>query len=92
MINCAHPDHFKGVLNTEEAWTNRIKGLRANASKKSQAELDESETLDSGNEEELAKDDCDLKDHLPNFSFIGGCCGTDSTHLESICQWWFENN
>lgn len=92
MINCAHPEHFKGVLNTKEPWTKRIKGLRANASKKSHAELDGSETLDIGNKEELAKDYCDLRKHLPNLSIIGGCCGTDSTHLESICELWFENN
>ncbi len=92
MINCAHPEHFKGVLNPNESWTKRIKGLRANASKKSHAELDESETLDIGNREELANDYCDLRTHLPNLSIIGGCCGTDSTHLESICESWFENN
>jgi len=92
MINCAHPEHFKGVLSSNESWTKRIKGLRANASKKSHAELDESETLDIGNKEELANDYCDLRTHLPNLSIIGGCCGTDSTHLESICESWFENN
>lgn len=92
MINCAHPEHFKGVLNTNGSWVKRIKGLRANASKKSHAELNESETLDIGNKAELAKDYCDLRSYLPNLSIIGGCCGTDSTHLESICQSWFENN
>ena len=92
MINCAHPEHFRGVLSTNESWTKRIKGLRANASKKSHAELNESETLDIGNKKELANDYCDLRNHLPNLSIIGGCCGTDSTHLESICELWFENS
>ena len=92
MINCAHPEHFKSVLNTGESWIRRIKGLRANASKKSHAELDESETLDIGNKAELAQDYRDLRSQLPNLSIIGGCCGTDSTHLESICQLWFERN
>jgi S-methylmethionine-dependent homocysteine/selenocysteine methylase len=92
MINCAHPEHFKGVLNPNEPWTKRIKGLRANASKKSHAELDESETLDVGNKKELANDYCKLRNYLPNLSIIGGCCGTDSTHLESICETWFEKN
>ncbi|WP_053991593.1 homocysteine S-methyltransferase family protein [Mangrovimonas sp. TPBH4] len=92
MINCAHPEHFKNILNTEESWTKRIKGIRANASKKSHAELDESETLDIGNKEELAKDYCDLKTLLPNLSIIGGCCGTDSTHLATICDSWFKIN
>lgn len=91
MINCAHPEHFKGVLNPDESWTKRIKGLRANASKKSHAELDESETLDIGNKEELASDYYHLKNRLPNLTIIGGCCGTDSTHLASICEKWFKN-
>lgn len=92
MINCAHPEHFKDILNPNESWSKRIKGLRANASNKSHAELDESEILDIGNKEELAKDYSDLKKLLPNLSIIGGCCGTDSTHLESICEMWFKNN
>ena len=90
MINCDHPEHFKGVLSINESWTKRIKGLRANASKKSHAELDESETLDIGNKKELASDYCDLRDHLPNLSIIGGCCGTDHTHLAKICKAWFD--
>ena len=34
MINCAHPTHFATVLNAGEPWLDRIRGLRANASKK----------------------------------------------------------
>jgi S-methylmethionine-dependent homocysteine/selenocysteine methylase len=92
MINCAHPEHFRNVLNTNDSWVKRIKGVRANASKKSHAELDESESLDIGNKEELAKDYCDLKSLLPNLSILGGCCGTDISHLESITESWFKNN
>jgi S-methylmethionine-dependent homocysteine/selenocysteine methylase len=47
MINCAHPSHFAGVL-ADEPWAARIRGLRANASAKSHAELNESPELDSG--------------------------------------------
>ncbi len=90
MINCAHPEHFKDILNPTESWTKRIKGLRANASNKSHAELDESEILDIGDKEELANDYCDLRNELPSLNIIGGCCGTDSTHLESICETWFK--
>ena len=92
MINCAHPEHFKGVLNPNESWTKRIKGLRANASKKSHAELDQSETLDIGDKKELAQEYCNLRSYLPDLHIIGGCCGTDSTHLETICELWFEND
>jgi S-methylmethionine-dependent homocysteine/selenocysteine methylase len=53
MINCAHPTHFYEVLVTGEPWTQRIRGIRANASKKSHAELDEATELDDGNPKEL---------------------------------------
>jgi len=92
MINCAHPDHFANVLDPDSNWTNRIKGIRANASCKSHSELDESETLDVGDKEKLAKGYQHLKTLLPNFSIIGGCCGTDHTHMEEICEVWFNNN
>lgn len=90
MINCAHPHHFSGVLQPNSNWARRIKGIRANASIKSHAELDESETLDEGNKEELAKGYQNLKSLLPNLTIIGGCCGTDHTHMEKICEAWFE--
>ena len=45
MLNCAHPDHFAHVLEDAD-WARRIRGIRCNASCKSHAELDESETLD----------------------------------------------
>lgn len=41
MVNCAHPSHFDAILRGDEPWAERIKGLRANASRMSHAELDE---------------------------------------------------
>lgn len=90
MINCAHPDHFFNVLDPDSIWTTRIKGIKANASCKSHSELDESETLDIGDKDELARGYLHLKKLLPNFSIIGGCCGTDYSHMEEICKVWFE--
>jgi len=89
MINCAHPDHFVDQLNPDSTWTKRIKGLRANASNKSHAELDESETIDVGDKEQLARKYQELKTLLPNLNVIGGCCGTDHTHMNKICEAWF---
>ena len=90
MINCAHPNHFVDILNPDSTWAKRIKGLRANASNKSHAELDESETLDIGDKEQLARKYQELKALLPNLNVIGGCCGTDHTHMNEICNLWFE--
>ncbi len=86
MINCAHPAHFGHVLEEGGPWTERIRGLRANASKKSHAELDESEELDEGNPTELAGHYRELRNRLPHLSVVGGCCGTDHRHVESICR------
>ncbi|QMU27333.1 homocysteine S-methyltransferase family protein [Adhaeribacter radiodurans] len=89
MINCAHPHHFIHELQSRENWVSRIKGIRANASTKSHAELDESEHLDVGDKQELAHSYEQLKQLLPQLNVIGGCCGTDHTHLEKICTQLF---
>ncbi len=87
MINCAHPVHFTHALKSKSAWTRRIRGLRANASRMSHAELDQSKELDTGDPKELAALYQELRtEKLPNLVVMGGCCGTDHTHMEAICQ------
>lgn len=88
MINCAHPTHFAGVLETGASWTERIRGLRLNASAKSHAELDEAAELDEGNPQELGKQYSGLRAALPAVSVLGGCCGTDHRHVAAICGAW----
>ncbi|MBZ8134967.1 homocysteine S-methyltransferase family protein [Afifella sp. IM 167] len=84
MVNCAHPEHFAHVLETGDGWRERIRGVRANASRLSHAELDEAETLDEGNPAELGELYRGLRRLLPNLSVLGGCCGTDHRHVEAI--------
>lgn len=84
MLNCAHPDHFQSILNGER-WTKRLRGLRANASRKSHAELNESPELDIGNPAELGAQYARLRQReLPQLNVMGGCCGTDYRHVERI--------
>lgn len=85
MINCAHPTHFLHVLDGAP-WTSRIRGIRANASRKSHRELDESSTLDEGDPEELGDQYCLLRKHLPALAVVGGCCGTDHRHVAAMCD------
>jgi len=85
MINCAHPTHFSAVLREGGAWRARIRGLRANASRRSHAELDESTELDVGDPQELGGNYRDLQAVLPRMTVVGGCCGTDHRHVEAIC-------
>jgi S-methylmethionine-dependent homocysteine/selenocysteine methylase len=86
MINCAHPTHFQDMLKPGAAWIQRIRGLRANASCRSHAELDASSDLDAGNPAELGRQYADLRRLYPHFTVLGGCCGTDFRHVEAISQ------
>ncbi len=86
MINCAHPVHFASTLEAGSNWTKRIHGVRVNASQQSHAELDESETLDDGDPEDLGARCAQLRQTFPHLSVMGGCCGTDHRHIDAIVR------
>ncbi|MFY9488643.1 MAG: homocysteine S-methyltransferase family protein [Solirubrobacterales bacterium] len=86
MINCAHPEHFDGIFDAASEETDRIHGLRANASRMSHAELDESEVLDFGNPAELGAQYAALRERFPAINVLGGCCGTDVRHIRAIAE------
>ena len=86
MINCAHPTHFESAIVQQQPWIKRIGGIRANASCKSHAELDEATELDAGNPIELSQQYRQLKHHLRNLNVVGGCCGTNHQHVAEITQ------
>lgn len=85
MINCAHPDHFDEAL-TDGPWMKRIKGIVANASRCSHAELDEAEELDDGNPLELGFQLSEIRRRFPHINVLGGCCGTDMRHMHEIAE------
>lgn len=60
--------------------------VKANASTKSHAELDESETLDAGDPVDLGRRYRDLRQSFPTMRILGGCCGTDHRHVAAICD------
>jgi len=84
-VNCAHPSHFESAFPGGAAGE-RIRSIRANASRKSHAELDESPTLDDGDPLELARDYMRLRAQHPGISILGGCCGTDARHVQAIAD------
>jgi homocysteine S-methyltransferase len=86
MINCAHPVHFGQSLNPDGRWLSRIHGIRANASHRSHAELNEATELDDGNPVELGIQYRDLRGQFGQLNVLGGCCGTDHRHVEEICR------
>ncbi len=84
MVNCAHPSHVLLGLSTGP-WRRRVRGIRANASPKSHAELNEATALDEGDIREFGALHAKLRDQLPSLCVIGGCCGTDQRHVEQAC-------
>ncbi len=86
MVNCAHPTHVDSMLLTGEGWQSRLRGLRANASTMSHAELDVAEELDAGDPQDLGARYAKLRQDLPQLTVLGGCCGTDHRHIDAIRQ------
>jgi homocysteine S-methyltransferase len=84
MINCAHPTHFAHLLDPKAGWVRRIRGIRANSSKRSHAELDAAPDLDAGDPVELGQQYRALRDRHSQIVVLGGCCGTDCRHVEQI--------
>ncbi|MFC0401707.1 homocysteine S-methyltransferase family protein [Paraburkholderia rhizosphaerae] len=84
MINCAHASHFEEMLRNGGEWLQRIRGVRANASRRSHAELDEADELDDGDPVEFGQDAVRLRGFLTGMNIIGGCCGTDHRHADQV--------
>jgi len=85
MLNCAHPEHILRGMD-DGAWRERVMSVRYNASTKSHAELDRSTILDAGDLDALRRGHAELRRRLPNLAVVGGCCGTDSTHVAALWE------
>lgn len=90
MVNCAHPGHFVHV-SSDEAWMRRLRGIRVDASTRSQAEPDVAADLDGGDPVTLAAQYAALRRRFPWINVLGGCRGTDHRHIEltseSCVEW-----
>lgn len=82
-INCAHPTHVLNALDGG-AWQGRLRTFRPNASTLTHEELDAMEVLDEGDRDLLCDSTLDLLAALPSLTTLGGCCGTDSTHVAAL--------
>jgi S-methylmethionine-dependent homocysteine/selenocysteine methylase len=87
MINCAHPQHVMEALDRCEGCRARIRGLRVNASCRSHAELDQCHELEADAPEALGSAHRPLLALLPNLAVVGGCCGTDTRHVDAIYRY-----
>lgn len=84
MINCAHPTHFRNILTADAPFVSKLRGIRANASLRSHAELNEAPDLDAGDPVDLARHYREMTEQFPQLSILGGCCGTDHRHVSAI--------
>jgi homocysteine S-methyltransferase len=69
LINCAHPDHFTNVFD-DKPWMDRLRGVVANASRRSHAELDGAEELDDGDPDELGVLVGGFRKRYPHFNIF----------------------
>lgn len=79
-VNCAHPTHVTPGLDGG-AWQDRIRLFRPNASTMTHEELDAMEVLDEGDRPLLQSSTAALLAALPSVTTLGGCCGTDASHV-----------
>ena len=82
-INCAHPEHVRPALDGG-SWQERLQCFRPNASTLTHAELDVMEVLDEGDRDLLRTSTSALLTQLPSVTTLGGCCGTDATHVAAL--------
>lgn len=86
LVNCAHPEHVLAALELDDEidWGSRLLGLRYNASTRSHAELDEADDLDPGDLDVIAAGHDAVLAVLPRVTVVGGCCGTDASHVARL--------
>ncbi|OPJ60142.1 homocysteine S-methyltransferase family protein [Clostridium chromiireducens] len=89
MVNCVHPIILKKSLsypfNKTRLVKERFHGIQANSSPLSPEELENAIDLKISDSVSLANDMMDLYDYfIPKI--LGGCCGTDNTHIEEIAK------
>lgn len=82
-VNCAHPTHIAPALDGA-TWQDRLRFLRPNASTLTHEELDAMEVLDAGDLGLLTSSVQTVRDQLPSVTVVGGCCGTDSSHVAAL--------
>ena len=82
-VNCAHPLHVLPALDGG-SWQDRLQCFRPNASTLTHAELDVMEELDEGDRGLLRTSTDTLLARLPSVTTLGGCCGTDASHVAAL--------
>ncbi len=85
MVNCNHPTETEPALEPGD-WSSRLGGIRPNASSLAKGVLCKLGHLEEGDPVELGRQMGDIARRYPHIGVWGGCCGTDSVHVEEICR------
>lgn len=89
MTNCVHPSIVCKALaqpfNQNETVKERFRGIQANTSPLSYAELDGAEDLHCSEPEDFAEEMVKLQS-VADIKIWGGCCGTDCRHMECVAR------
>jgi S-methylmethionine-dependent homocysteine/selenocysteine methylase len=89
MTNCVHPIILEEALsqpfNRNEIIRSRFLGIQANTSPLHYSELDNAADLKITDPAALANNIMQLQKYM-NLKIIGGCCGTDDSHMEAIAS------
>lgn len=85
LIGCVHPTRFAEAT-AAPAWpaSERIAGLKANASTLPPEQLDKLDHLEEGRPEVFAELMAGL--HARGMKVLGGCCGTSDAHIRALAQ------
>lgn len=84
-INCSHPYEFLPSLD-DDAWMQRVRIVRPNASSKEKVELCRIGHLEEGDPVELGSLLGGLGHRYPHIDMWGGCCGTWDRHLAETAE------
>ena len=89
MTNCVHPkilfEALSQPFNQNAAVQKRFRGIQANTSPLSYAELDGSVDLKASSPKDFADDMIQLS-KIVSIKIWGGCCGTDDRHIECLAE------
>jgi len=88
-INCVHPKIFSSAMHALEkeraAYSRRILSYQANTANLRPEELNEATELITEEPEILAELMAEAE-HSFHTKFMGGCCGTDTRHMEQLAK------
>jgi homocysteine S-methyltransferase len=89
-VNCVHPKVFaSGLSALDESHRNRIFSFQANTANLRPEDLNEAKDLITEEPEVLAEMILNAHQKFHTL-FMGGCCGTDTRHIEQLAQKYFQ--